>query len=98
LALISLAECLILAEAVRELMDVDLAEFRSETQGLSVFLNMSMTVAPAGDVNDDGLPDTLIGRTNSGSPVYLIFGKPNGTYSTIYMNSSWNSAYGIQIT
>ena len=36
------------------------------------------TVAPAGDVNDDGYPDILLGTPEGGGDAYLVFGRAGG--------------------
>lgn len=47
-----------------------------EFQGLDVFDGVGLTVASAGDVNDDGLDDLIIGGGNG--EAYVIFGDDTG--------------------
>ncbi len=48
--------------------------------GARAFDNLGQSLAPAGDVNRDGLADVLIGTPNAGpgGEVYLVFGKADG--------------------
>jgi hypothetical protein len=89
--------------------DVDLATWVEPGQGLEVWGsapgdNAGWSVADAGDVNKDGYRDILVGainvvvtgKTNAGA-VYLVFGAPGRSTSTIDTASTLSPA-AIQIS
>ena len=88
------------SQASKVMVDRDLANYHVRIDGVATTDKSGISVANAGDVNGDGLPDALISayladansRANSGS-AYVVFGKT--TTTTINLSALGTQGYRI---
>jgi hypothetical protein len=74
--------------------------FRFRFLNINVYAQLGTFVGAAGDINNDGLDDVLIGALSSESKrgaVYVVFGFP-GPYEDLYLKDLSNSKIGFAIT
>jgi hypothetical protein len=96
---------IVLGGSFTEAIDIDTTTFKSGSRGMRVVsttirMLLGGSVGAAGDINQDGYADVLVGALisdNDKGAVYVIFGRP-GPYADLSVSTMTAGASGFKIT